>query len=60
MLIRSDRECFQTFKVLHKNVIIVNGDNKSKQIYQIIETENFLSWLGSSKNKQINRTLKID
>ena len=60
MLIRSDRKCFQTFKVLHKNVIIVSGDNKSKQIYQIIETENFLSWLGSSKNKQINRTLKID
>ena len=33
---------------------MVNGENKSKQFYKVIETEHFLSWLGSSKNKQIN------
>ena len=35
-LIRSDRKCFETFKILHQNLLMVNGDNKSKQIYKII------------------------
>ena len=39
---------------------MVKADNKSKQIYKITYTEHFLSWLGFSKNKQINWSLKID
>ena len=35
-LIRSDHKCFKAFKILHQNLLIVNGDNKSKQIYKII------------------------
>ena len=36
-LIRSDPKYLETFKILHyNNLSIVNGDNKSKQIYKII------------------------
>ena len=52
ILIRSDPKCFETFKILHWNLLIVNGDNKSKQIYKKRWTEHFLPWLGFSKNKQ--------
>ena len=39
---------------------MVNSDNKNKQIYKIIWADHFLSWLGLSKNNQINWTPKID
>ena len=28
ILIRSDRKCFETLKILHQNLLMVNGDNK--------------------------------
>ena len=59
ILIRWDPECFETFKILHWNLLIVNGDNKSKQIYKKRWTEHFLPWLGFSKNKEINSTREI-
>ena len=36
MLIRSERKCFETFKILYQILLMMNGDNKSKQIYKII------------------------
>ena len=36
ILIRSDRKCFEIFKILHENLLMVNGDNKRKQIFKII------------------------
>ena len=61
ILIRLDRKWSKTFKILHYhyNLLMVNGENKGKQIYKIILTENFFSWLGSSKNKQINWSPKM-
>ena len=36
ILIRSDLKFFETFKILRWNLLTVNGDNKSKQIYKMI------------------------
>ena len=35
ILIGSGRECFETFKVVRLNLLMVNCDNKRKQIYKI-------------------------
>ena len=38
ILIRLDRKWSKTFKILHYyyNLLMVNGENKGKQIYKII------------------------
>ena len=36
ILIRSGPKYLETFKILHENLLVVNGDNKSKQLYKII------------------------
>ena len=36
ILIISDPKCLKTCNILHENLLVVNGDNKSKQIYKTI------------------------
>ena len=36
ILIRLDPKYLETFNILHWNLLMVNGDNKSKQIYKIM------------------------
>ena len=31
ILIRSDLKCFEAFKIFHQSLLMVNGDNNSKQ-----------------------------
>ena len=67
ILIRSYRKCFETFKILNFKILnftlkFINVEwwqQKEANLQNNTKTA-FLSWLAYSKNKQINRTLKID